>query len=94
MKLAMMLPAKPALQWKHAAQLGVKYAITKAAPEMSGRKDPSDLDSLYQIQKEFQREGLTLYGLEGDEFDMSRIKLGLPGWEEDILRYQKMLSHL
>lgn len=94
MKLAMMLPAKFTLQWKHAVQLGVKYAITKAAPELSGRKDPSDLDSLYQIQKEFQGEGLTLYGLEGDEFDMSRIKLGLPGWEEDIVRYQRMLENM
>lgn len=94
MKLAMMLPAKFTVQWKHAAQLGVKYAITKAAPELSGKKDPSDLDSLYQIQKEFQGEGLTLYGLEGDEFDMSRIKLGLPGWEEDIIRYQRMLENM
>lgn len=94
MKLAMMLPVLPDNRWKHAAQLGVSYAITKAAPELSGRKDPSDLDSLYQIQKTFQQEGLTLYGLEGDEFDMTRIKLGLPGWEDDIARYQKMLKNM
>lgn len=94
MKLAMMLPAKPCLQWKHAAQLGVHSVITKAAPELSGRKDPSDIDALYQIKKDFEEEGLTLYGLEGDEFDMSRIKLGLPGWEEDICRYQRMLENM
>lgn len=94
MKLTMMLPVLPDVRWKHAAQLGVKYGITKAAPELSGRKDPSDLDSLYRVQKEMEKEGLILYGLEGDEFDMSRIKLGLPGWEEDIERYRKMLENM
>ena len=94
MKLAMMLPAKPGIQWKYAAQLGVRYAITKAACELSGRKDPSDLDTLCQIKKEFEKEGLLLYGLEGDQFDMNRIKLGLPGWEEDIERYKKMLENM
>lgn len=94
MKLAMMLPAKSGIQWDYAAQLGVNYAITKAAPEVSNRKDPSDLDALYQIKKEFQRKGLKLYGLEGDQFDMSRIKMGLPGWEEDISRYKKMLENM
>lgn len=94
MKLAMMLPARRGIQWNYAAQLGVKYAITKAASDLSGKKDPSDLDALYQIKKEFQEEGLTLYGLEGDQFDMGRIKLGLPGWEEDISRYKKMLENM
>lgn len=94
MKLTMMLPVKQTIQWKYAKQLGVTSVITKAAPELSGRKDPSDLDSLYEIQKDFAREGLTLYGLEGDEFDMSRIKLGLPGWEDDICRYRKMLKNM
>lgn len=94
MRLTMMLPARQTVQWRYAAQLGVTSVITKAAPELSGRKDPSDLDSLYGIQKDFEREGLSLYGLEGDEFDMSRIKLGLPGWEEDICRYRKMLENM
>lgn len=94
MRLTMMLPARYTVQWRYAAQLGVTDVITKAAPELSGRKDPSHMDSLYGIQKDFEREGLRLYGLEGDEFDMSRIKLGLPGWEEDICRYQKMLKNM
>lgn len=94
MRLTMMLPVRYTVQWRYAAQLGVTLAITKAAPELSGRKDPSDMDSLYRIKKDFEREGLTLYGLEGDEFDMSRIKLGLPGWEDDVCRYQRMLENM
>ena len=36
MKLAMMLPAKPDLKWTLARQVGVEYAVTKAAPDLSG----------------------------------------------------------
>lgn len=94
MKLGLMLPVTPNLQWKLAAQLGVKYAITKAAPELSALPDPSDFGALKTIRDRFERAGFTLYALEGDEFDMSRIKLGLPGRDEDIARYQAMLRNM
>ena len=94
MKLGLMLPVKPNLQWKLASQLGVKYAVTKAAPELSGMNDPSDFQALKTVRDRFQEAGFTLYALEGDEFDMSRIKLGLPGRDEDIEKYQKMLINM
>jgi mannonate dehydratase len=94
MKLGMMLPARECLQWKIAAQLGVKYAITKAAPEITGLSDPSDYSSLKAVRSAFAENGLELYGLEGDEFDMSRIKLGLDGRDEDIEKYKKMLKNM
>ena len=46
MKLGLMLPVKPDMQWKLASQLGVKYAVVKAAPELSGLPDPSDFNAL------------------------------------------------
>ena len=46
MKLGLMLPVKPDIQWQLAAQLGVKYVITKAAPELSSLPDPSDFNAL------------------------------------------------
>ena len=94
MKLGLMLPVKPDIQWPLAAQLGVKYAVTKAAPELSSLPDPSDFDALKTVRDRFADAGFTLYALEGDEFDMSRIKLGLPGRDEDIERYQKMLRNM
>lgn len=94
MKLGWMLPVKPDVQWEVAAQLGVRYAVTKAAPELSGLSDPSDYESLKGISDRFRERGFRLYALEGDEFDMSRIKLGLPGRDEDIERYQRMLRNM
>ena len=94
MKLGMMLPVKPDLQWQLAAQLGVKYAVTKAAPELSGLKDPSDFDALKVVRDRFAEAGFELYALEGDEFDMSRIKLGLPGRDEDLEKYRQMLRNM
>ena len=94
MELGLMLPARQNIQWTLAAQLGVKQIVTKAAPELTGLPDPSDYEALKTVRDRFQEAGFTLYALEGDEFDMSRIKLGLPGRDEDIERYQKMLRNM
>ena len=94
MELGLMLPARQNIQWTLAAQLGVKQIVTKAAPELTGLPDPSDYEALKTVHDRFQEAGFTLYALEGDEFDMSRIKLGLPGRDEDIERYQKMLRNM
>ncbi len=94
MKIGLMLPVKRTIQWDVAAQLGVEYAVTKAAPELSGLADPSDFGALETAVKRFREHGFKLYALEGDEFDMTRIKLGLPGRDEDIERYRNMLSNM
>ncbi len=94
MKLALMLPVNPDIQWTLASQLGVKYAVTKAAPELSGLADPSDYQALKTVRDRFAEAGFELYALEGDEFDMSRIKLGLPGRDEDIEKYRRMLINM
>ena len=94
MELGLMLPARQNIQWTLAAQLGVKKIVTKAAPELTGLPDPSDYEALKTVRDRFQEAGFSLYALEGDEFDMSRIKLGLPGRDEDIERYQKMLRNM
>ncbi|MGI6356048.1 MAG: mannonate dehydratase [Lentisphaeria bacterium] len=89
-----MLPVKPDLQWTLASQLGVKYAVTKAAPELSGLADPSDFNALKTVRDRFSEAGFELYALEGDEFDMTRIKMGLPGRDEDLEKYRKMLLNM
>jgi len=94
MKLADFLPAKPDRSWQLARQLGVRHAICKCAPELTGLTAPDDIDSLRTIQQRFADAGFTLAGLEGDEFDMRRIKLGLPGRDEDFARYRRMLANM
>jgi mannonate dehydratase len=94
MILADFLPARPDRSWDLARQIGVNHAICKCAPELTGRPAPDDLESLRFTRDRFAAAGLTLVGLEGDEFDMQRIKLGLPGRDEDIARYQQMLRNM
>lgn len=94
MRLCLMLPAKPTLQWEIASQLGVNEIITKAAPELSGLGEPSDFASLEAVVTRFRERGLRVVGLEGDEMDMSRIKLGLPGRDKDLERYCRMLENM
>jgi mannonate dehydratase len=93
-KLADFLPATPDRSWVLARQMGVRHAICKCAPELTGLRAPDDIDSLRTIQRRFADAGFILAGLEGDEFDMRRIKLGLPGRDEDVERYRRMLANM
>ncbi len=94
MILTEFLPAKPDLSWNLALQVGVHHAVCKCAPELTGLPAPDDFDALHTVQRRLGNAGITLYGLEGDQFDMQRIKLGLPGRDEDIRRYQRMLQNM
>jgi len=94
MKLAEFLPAAPNRLWQLARQMGVRYAMCKCAPELTGLNPPWDMDALRTIQRRFSDAGFVLYGLEGDQFDMRRIKLGLDGRDEDIERYCQMLCNM
>jgi mannonate dehydratase len=94
MILAEYLPPRPHLLWQLATQMGIRHAIVNAKPERTGLNAPWDLNSLRTVQAELAGAGLNLYGLEGDQFDMRRIKLGLPGRDEDIGRYCQMLRNM
>lgn len=95
MKFSMLLPAKyDERKWTLARQIGVDHAITKAAPELTGMQPPYDFEVLKSIADKFREKGFTLYGLEGDQFDMSPIKLGLPNRDELIDKYIQMLQNM
>lgn len=94
MKLCMFLPPKPDHRWTLASQAGVRFAVVKADPKLTGLGGPWERGVLGQLQQRFADGGFTLLGLEGDPFDMSRIKQGLAGRDEDIERYRQMLGEL
>ncbi|MDO4575992.1 MAG: mannonate dehydratase [Planctomycetia bacterium] len=94
MKISMFLPFHPDRRWEVARQIGVTHAIVKLAPELTGFEPPYNIDVLVEAQRRFQDAGFVLEALEGDPMDMSRIKLGLPGRDEDIARYQTMLANM
>jgi len=95
MKLSMLLPVHfNERKWTLAKQIGVAHAITKASSELSGLQSPYDFTSLQIIKDRFEKAGFILYGLEGDQFDMSSIKLGLADRDMWIERYCLMLDNM
>ncbi|MGK7394379.1 MAG: mannonate dehydratase, partial [Candidatus Cyclobacteriaceae bacterium M3_2C_046] len=95
MKFSMLLPPVPdERKWTLARQIGINYAITKAAPDLSGKPAPYNFEALQSIKDDFSQAGFQLYGLEGDQFDMAPIKLGLPTRDECIEQYQQMLRNM
>lgn len=95
MKFSLLLPPKyDERKWKLAKQVGVNWAITKAIPSLSGKEAPYDFNSLKKIKDEFKNAGFQLYGLEGDQFDMSSIKLGLANRDEWIEKYRQMIRNM
>lgn len=85
---------KPDEKWQLTKQMGIDYAIAKLAPELTGEKSIDDYDSFARSKEIYEANGFTLYGLEGDQLDMTRIKLGLEGKEKDIAKYCAMLENM
>lgn len=75
-------------------QMGVRYAIAKLAPDLTGNPAPDDFSSLQEAKNRFAEAGFNLIGLEGDQFDMNRIKFGHDGRDENIDRYGRMLENM
>jgi len=88
------LPPRPNPLWALARQMGITHCVVKAAPEMTGLAPPYEPGVLARIQADLADAGLILIGLEGDPFDMSRIKLGQPGCAEDLDHYTAMLQEM
>ncbi len=94
MRLAMMLPPRPDRRWAVARQMGVEAAVAKLAPELTDDAPPWDFEAMRRGVERYRAGGFTVVGLEGDQFDMDRIKRGLPGREEDLARYRQMLANM
>ena len=94
MLLCDFLPPRRDRSWDLALQAGVTHAIVRCHPRDTGLPPPYEIDSLRTVQRNFAAAGITVVGLEGDEFDMQRIKLGQPGREEDFARYRQMLANM
>src|ERR1035437_1239791 len=88
------LPSRPHVLWQLCLQMGIRHAIVSAKQERTGLGPPWEMDALRQLQKSFAAGWLTIHGLEGDQFDMNRIKLGVAGRDEDIEHFCQMLRHM
>lgn len=86
----MFLPPEPDRRWHLAAQVGVTNAVCK----FDRKYNVTDLDSFAAARRSFAEAGFELTALEGDQFDMSNVKLGLPGRDEVIEKYHRMLRNM
>ena len=75
-------------------QMGIEHAIVKLAPELTGQLPPWDYESFARSKAIYEEQGFELAGLEGDQMDMTRIKLGLEGREKDVELYNRMLENM
>ncbi len=93
-KLCLLLPPVPDDRWALARQVGVRHAVTKVHPGLSRIDQPWRLDALRAIGQRFAEAGITLLGLEGDPFDLDRVKWGQPGLDEDLDHYRALLRSM
>jgi mannonate dehydratase len=85
---------KPDEKWILCRQMGISHAIAKLAPEITGQPAIDNVEVLRNVVERYEANGFKLIGLEGDQFDMTRIKLGLEGKEADLDRYCAMLENM
>ena len=77
-----------------AAQIGITHAIAGVLPALS--KAPRDryVETLTKIKADFQSAGLILAGVESHPVPAEKIKLGLPGRDEEIDNYLAAIQAL
>ena len=93
-KLALVQEPHPNLRFKLARQMGVNHAIVEVSREL--RKVPREqyLNTLARIRADFTAAGLTIAGVESHPVPAEKIKLGLPGRDEEIENYCAALEAL
>ena len=85
---------QPDEKWQLVRQMGITEVIVKLAPELTGTASINDFDSFRRSQEIYAENGFEIIGLEGDQIDMIPIKLGLPGREQQIEKYARMLENM
>ncbi|RZM03519.1 MAG: mannonate dehydratase, partial [Pedobacter sp.] len=85
---------QPDEKWELCKQMGIQYAIAKLSPEHTSIIEPWKYENMKQSKDRFTQQGFDLIGLEGDQFDMTRIKFGLEGRDEDLEHYREMLLNM
>lgn len=92
MKLAWYLPTLPSVKWKIATQLGVEYAVAALPAERYYMK-PWDFKALLYAKESLNDAGLKLEVIEPAP-PHYKIKLGLPGRDEEIEIFKQVLRNM
>lgn len=94
MNLIEFVPPKPHRLWQLCLQMGITDVVVKIAPELTGCPEPWNYDALSAIVMKLADAGLRVVALEGDPFDMSRVKLGVSGRDQTLEHYRMLLENM
>ncbi len=94
MKLALMLDMRNKERWVLARQIGVNHAIVPASRVLTKIKRDQYLDTLVKMKATYEASGLTIAGVESHPVAAEKIKLGLPGRDEEIANYCTVIEAL
>ncbi len=75
-------------------QIGVTHAIAGTASALSQIPRSQYVDTVAKIKARYEKEGLTIAGIESHPVPANKIKLGLPGRDEEIENYIAALRAL
>jgi mannonate dehydratase len=92
LKLALVLPYAQKTHWKIAAQMGVTHAIATVASQLTKVTSDKYLDTLKKMRDDYGEAGITIAGVESHPVAAEKIKLGLPGRDEEIENYKVVLK--
>src|SRR2546425_3079825 len=93
MRLAMFIRQQPSELWRLAVHLGVTDAVTGLPRQLPAGPLVWDFSSLLHLKQRFADAGLTLSVIEIAP-PMDRIKLGLPGRDEEIEQICQLLTNM
>jgi len=94
MKLALMLRPENRDRWVLARQIGVNHAIVPLSRELEKVTRDRYLDTLTKIKTAYEAAGLTIAGVESHPVAAEKIKLGLPGRDDEIANYCAVIEAL
>jgi mannonate dehydratase len=92
-KIAESLPAQPTPLWKLVKQAGVDYAVGPLPFTETGTDYPWDLGPLSRMKQRFNDAGFELAVIESSP-PMQKIRLGLPGRDDEIEHFCTMLVNM
>jgi mannonate dehydratase len=75
-------------------QIGVTHVIAGVAGVLARVRREEYVDALTRVRSEFAASGMTIVGVESHPVPAEKIKLGLPGREEEIENYKAAIDAL
>jgi mannonate dehydratase len=91
-QIAEYLPPEPTALWKLVRQVGVGHAVGRLPVAESGER-PWDFAPLKRMKAALEKEGFELAVIEASP-PMQKIRLGLPGRDEEIEEFNRMVRNM